>query len=90
MALDLEAIKARAEATTPGPWDVMGPAHHRHIAVVGRHYITTPNKGGRSAHNEQVAEFIAHARTDIPALVAEVERLRIELDGGPGADLVAP
>jgi len=48
-ALDLDAIRARVDAATEGPWE----ASH---------------------------EFAAHARTDIPALLAEVERLRAERD----------
>ena len=76
--IDLDAIKARCEATTPGPWEVNGSPHDRHIATVGRHYITKPDRAGRSAHNDEIAAFIAHARTDVPALAAEVERLRAE------------
>ena len=74
--IDLDAIKARCEAATPGPWEVNGSPHDRHIATVGRHHITKPDRAGRSAHNDEIAKFIAHARTDVPALVAEVERLR--------------
>ena len=72
---DLEAIKAREAAATPGPWEVNGSPHDRHIATIGRHYITTPNKEGRSAHNDEEAAFIAHAREDLPALLEAVERL---------------
>jgi len=43
--LDLDAIQARADAATGGPW-------------------------------KSLPEFIAHARTDIPALIAEVKALR--------------
>lgn len=78
--LDLEPIKAKEQAATPGPWEVNGSPHDRHMATVGRHYITTPNRAGRSARNEAIAEFIASARTDVPALVAEVERLRAEVE----------
>lgn len=72
---DLEAIKRRCEAATPGPWEVNGSPHDRHMATVGRHYITTPNREGRSSRNEAIAEFIAHAREDLPALLEAVERL---------------
>lgn len=66
--LDLTAIKARAEAATEGPWHIIG----------GNEYVTGigvgigPDDGVTQAD----AEFIANARTDVPALVAEVERLR--------------
>lgn len=76
--LDLEAIKARAEAAGPSPWVVNGSPHDRHIATIGRHYITSPDRSTRSAHNDTTADFIAHARTDVPALVAEIERSRFE------------
>ncbi len=72
---DLEAIKRRCEAATPGPWVVNGMPHDRHIATVGRHYITKPGREGSSARNEEVAAFIAHAREDVPALLEAVERL---------------
>jgi hypothetical protein len=72
---DLAAIKARCEAATPGPWEVNGSPHDRRIAEVGRHVITKPGRDGRSARNETVADFIAHAREDVPALLEAVERL---------------
>ena len=73
-AEQLNAIKERAAKATPGPW-----YHNRH------NEITTPN-GARLAQTVTGldAEFIATAREDVPALVAEVERLRAEL-----ADIIA-
>lgn len=74
----LAAIKARAEAATPGPW------HHVLAAIVG----TTPcpdddnttcicnTDWGNSTNIQPNAAFIAHAREDVPALLEEVERLR--------------
>lgn len=75
----LSAIKARVSAATPGPWD----------AVNGS--ITDWNKG-RPPTMEWVprgakpvdaafsdADFIVHAREDVPDLVAEVERLHAML-----------
>ncbi len=93
--LDLEAIKARAEAATPGPWEADGepflPQNWRPKlsvwANVGDEFshlvaaVATPDKYLGLTD----ADFIAHARTDVPALVAaleerdaEVERLREE------------
>ncbi len=64
----LAAIRKRAEAATAGPWE----------ADI---YTIYHEEGGHIA--EVVADnqfdnmhFIAHAREDIPALLAEVERLR--------------
>lgn len=73
--LDLEAIKSRIEKASAGPWTA---------AVDG--LVWAPRLGDPvSASTEPAdAEFIAAARTDVPLLVAEVERLQRLL----GADLV--
>jgi hypothetical protein len=74
--LDLGAIKARADAATPGPWEAgercvwqAGMLNTAEIAVDCEH-----GNGGIQRHVD--AEFVAHARTDVPALLAEVKRLR--------------
>lgn len=53
---ELDAIEARANAATPGPWD----------------------EPGFSALDACDARFVAHARTDVPRLIAEVRRLQSE------------
>ena len=82
--LDLAPIKARADAATVGPWIVDEDQVRRepyrypgHGPWEGRlpQYVTERY----GILNENDAEFIAHAREDVPALVAEVERLRGEL-----------
>lgn len=78
---ELGAIKARADAATPGPWETL-------VAGTGirggvPYAWLGPVKGDRvmpvlerqNAGTVADAEFAAHARTDVPALVAEVERL---------------
>lgn len=70
MSLDLEAIKARAEAATPGPWECVGMGD----VVTPTFVIQTTDR------NPADGRFIANARTDVPALVAEVERLQAEVD----------
>ena len=71
MSSQLDAIKARAEAATEGPWRV------RTDYIPGVIEVEGP-----TASNDYVAElsadkadleFIAHSRADIPALVAAVE-----------------
>ena len=73
---ELQAIRTRVEATTPGPW-VEGDD----VETAGEIYAGDPRvpilhgppfEGPR----EEDLQFIAHARTDVPALLAEVERLR--------------
>lgn len=85
---DLEAIKARAEAATPGPWDSRRSewADDPDLMTVDGEPAGDPwwvhHDGWIDADDtglfmsEADAAFIAHARTDVPALVAEVERLR--------------
>lgn len=88
MSLDLDEIEQRANAATPGPWRIVRDqtdgfygeeAYDIHagdgstVAQGG-----TLEDGGPSvgACYHEDAEFIAHAREDIPALIAEVKRLR--------------
>ena len=77
---DLAAIEARANAATPGPWvyDGGGGRHKQRV-------LATRAPDGVVMDNEpyypqMVApadqEFCAAARTDVPAMVAEVRRLR--------------
>ena len=67
-------IRVRAEAATPGAWrddrraDGVPAVHNGKVRI-----CDTYRADGQSVLN---AEFIAHAREDIPALLAEVERLR--------------
>ena len=76
----LAEIRARAEAATEGPWG-------RHPAPKGRGQRVTNKDGATLFVNERPgqmrarvdATFIAAARTDVPELVAEVERLTNDL-----------
>lgn len=78
----LNAIKERAEKATPGPWLVApekcGPEGQGVYESDGFGCICEvgdPYPRGNNRPQENM-EFIAHAREDVPALVAEVERLR--------------
>lgn len=75
----LEQVRARAAAATPGPWEAWDtgdpPAEDEArawIVTPGSLHLATLYAGDPSAN----ATFAAHAREDIPALLAEVERLR--------------
>ena len=85
--LDLEPIKARCDVATAGPWravlsysgmpaagvsDIIG-LNDEHVVCFGHDY----DEYGYMAVED--AEFCAHARQDIPALIAEVEALRQRL-----------
>jgi hypothetical protein len=80
---DLEEIRVRAEAATPGPWKYMleGRDH-----TSGDSFIKTGTDGDRHADlylnadghpaTDEDCDFVANARQDIPRLLQEVERLR--------------
>ena len=84
----IAAIKARAEAATKGPWtspwDLPDDATEDQIYIAGPRgemvVGTMWYDGQHFACAEQDAAFICHARSDVPALVAEVERLRKALE----------
>lgn len=81
--LDLDAIEARARAATPGPW------HHGRRAtssvLTPAHRVSAPNAlilayvDAERPNSESDFEFFTAAREDVPALCAEVRRLREEL-----------
>jgi hypothetical protein len=63
-----QQIRERAERATYGPWRVgMESSYTRQVTAGGRRLM------GRIGPND--AEFIAHSRTDIPDLLAEVDTL---------------
>ena len=78
MNLDLDAIKARCEAATQGPWKVAEPGY-RVARDDGTGFLVASTFMATDSRDLPDATFIAHARTDVPALVAEVDRLRAEL-----------
>lgn len=82
---ELKAIEARANAATPGPWEVEqkectvlrapnGPPSDQSLMGDEQYYPWTPDR-------IEDWQFIAATRTDVPALVAEVRRLREALTG---------
>ena len=82
MTLDLTAIRARERAVTKGPWRWQASpkgypqqivANDDGLTLIADTYVDP-------AWYPAEAEFIAHARTDIPALCDEVERLRAFLN----------
>lgn len=67
------ATAARAEAATPGPWQQQGDAFvvSQPLGASNNHIATC------DIHTD--AAFIAHAREDIPALLAERVALRASI-----------
>jgi hypothetical protein len=83
--LNLDAIRARADAATEGPWRAerhidfpSEPGYLVYVAPADGSEFGTAGDVGWTDHQAD-AEFIANARTDIPDLLAEVTRLRAEL-----------
>ncbi|MEG0470753.1 MAG: hypothetical protein RR588_00305 [Solibacillus sp.] len=79
-AEQLQAIKERVEKATPGPWAFdKGKKERmdRRPAVI-EVFVQEENEWFISGDISDLkdAEFIAHAREDVPALIAEVERLK--------------
>jgi hypothetical protein len=63
----LAAIKARADAATPGPWE---------SATTGVWSDIEGDLWVADTSHDYDAAFIAHAREDVPALLAEVDKWR--------------
>ncbi len=76
--LDLEAIKARAAAATPGPWE--RPEYGIFSFTARTEYGAAMPVVGDCIYADADADFIAHAREDMDTLVAEVERLRERIE----------
>ena len=69
----LNEIEARANAATEGPWET----EHHYNRLTGEHVVSEiprvaecMGNGDGGLDYKEDAEFIAHARTDVPALVA--------------------
>ena len=83
--LDLEPIKERLAAATPGPWKAKEDSWDGYSVVIDDSgpgvSIIAEQIGQGEDEGRGDAEMIAHAPSDLAALVAEVERLRAERDG---------
>ncbi|MCW6003935.1 hypothetical protein K1W54_04965 [Micromonospora sp. CPCC 205371] len=85
--LDLDAIRARADAATEGPW-VSGADYQP--SWLPHELITAPeNPIVEFTADEQGAadaDFAAHAREDVPALLAAIDRVMAVEASRLGAD----
>jgi hypothetical protein len=79
-AAELAAIRERAEKATSGPWGWSDAKVRdgKYVFVPQGSYLadTLIMFGDTYENGEQDAEFIAHAREDIPRLLDEIERLQ--------------
>lgn len=69
-AQGVEAIRARVEAATPGPW--FGSGGGRHV------FGATPGDEVAICSRRADSTFAQHARTDIPLLLAALDEARAE------------
>jgi hypothetical protein len=80
----LEEIRARAEAATEGPWYYGGDTRVAQEMFQNHELIVSPTypiiEFEPSEQGEADAEFAAAARTDVPALLDEIDRLNKRLD----------
>ena len=93
--IDLEPIKTREQAATEGPWCWIWAGEKSNESCLGIGIDLAGNRlSGQVDDPDDIAEivfylgdsdgwadseFIAHARTDVPALIAEIEDLRDRL-----------
>jgi hypothetical protein len=72
--MNIEEIKAREQKATPAPWKAT-------FGMDCKAFVCTPDESEDfKIYNHANADFIAHCRTDIPELLAEVERLNGKLE----------
>src|SRR5262245_46458349 len=83
---ELAAIRARSEAATEGPWraEESTDTWTLHGGPIGAHQILKAPKRHTSYAeywpNDADAEFIAHARTDVPRLLIELDQRTEQLE----------
>lgn len=79
---EVAECRERAERATDGPWEALGDEIVTYaVPRTASHPVQTVAMSGVCIE-EADAEFVAHARTDIPALCATVEALREALKAG--------
>ncbi len=89
MSADIEAIRARLARAARGPWDIATATDgtgdtgittqiEDKTCVIAEVFSQVSGRGKDSWRCIHTAKFIAHAPTDIAALLAEVERLQRE------------
>ena len=83
----IEAIEARANAATPGPWRYRGKSNTVHESPGREEFEYGPkifgfDDGVDEIRNED-ASFLVHARTDIPALLEYIRALERHINFEP-------
>jgi len=84
---ELQAIRDRLAKTRPGPWATHPGNFIDESMISGSCRIVWSDGDGAdlayvcSRNGDHDAAFIAHARTDVGRLVAEIERLQAQVAG---------
>ncbi|MFJ5071676.1 hypothetical protein ACIQC7_35200 [Kitasatospora sp. NPDC088556] len=78
--LDLDAIQARADAATPGPWHVVADQQDLNRWVTDETGALAFSFGYLGNRTEGDARFVAAARTDVEQLLARVRDLKTEVE----------
>jgi len=73
---ELQAIEQRAEAASQGPWTLFGAGNACVYADSEGSIVASCGLCVGRPRDGRNAEFIAHARADVPALLGEIRRLR--------------
>jgi hypothetical protein len=71
-------IAIRTEAAYPGPWRRSEEGLER--TVLSEDDVVAISFGYRGNNTQAEADFVAHAREDVPALLAELNAVRAERD----------
>jgi BMFP domain-containing protein YqiC len=88
MPLDLEAIRKRVEAATPGPWEWVkrGLSMETYSLFAGEDLVNyhglnliNTEEGEWDWNGEANRALLAHARQDIPDLLSRIEELESQL-----------
>lgn len=82
--LDLDAIDARVNAARPGPWTWCRTTAGSYSSLDSGDDEVLSAQGhvdGWIDSDDADAEFIAHAREDIPALIARIRQLEADKEG---------
>jgi hypothetical protein len=72
-AEELLAIRSRCNSATPGPWRPLPPESKKWVTA-----DTTDDQW--LLNRDSDAEFVAHARMDLPRCLDEIESLRARVD----------
>lgn len=83
---ELAAIRTRVKAASPGPWEAQeafggtfGRVRNDFGSLLGKTPRIFDGGGNPTIRRVEDAEFMAHARTDVPKLLDEIAALKAEL-----------